>query len=37
MKTSTQPHLGQSVAFAIVLAIMSISVIVLMTLASGQL
>ena len=37
MKNSTQPHLGQSVSFAIVLAIMSISVIVLMTLASGQL
>lgn len=37
MKTSTQPHLGQSVAFALVLAIMSIGVIVLMTLASGQL
>ena len=37
MKTSTQPHLGQSVGFAIVLAITSISVIVLMTIASGQL
>ena len=37
MKTSTQPHLGQSVAFAIVLAIMSMGVILLMTLASGQL
>ncbi len=37
MKTSTQPHLGQSVAFAIVLALMSLGVIVLMTLASGQL
>lgn len=37
MKTSTQPHLGQSVGFAIVLAVMSIGVIVLMTLASGQL
>ena len=37
MKTSTRPHLGQSVGFAIVLAIMSVGVIVLMTLASGQL
>ena len=37
MKTSTKPHLGQSVTFAIVLAIMSISVILLMTVASGQL
>ena len=37
MKTSTQPHLGQSVSFAIVLAVMSLGVIILMTLASGQL
>ncbi len=37
MKTSTKPHLGQSVAFAVVLASMSIGVIVLMILASGQL
>lgn len=37
MKTSTKPHLGQSVSFAIVLASMSVGVIVLMILASGQL
>ena len=37
MKTSTQPHLGQSVSFALVLAMMSLGVIILMTLASGQL
>ena len=37
MKTSTKPHLGQSVAFAIVLASMSVGVIMLMIFASGQL
>lgn len=37
MKTSTKPHLGQSVAFAIVLASMSLGVIALMILASGRL
>jgi hypothetical protein len=35
MRTSYQHHLGQSVAFALVLALMSIGVIVLMTLESG--
>ncbi|BAU67039.1 hypothetical protein STA3757_44470 [Stanieria sp. NIES-3757] len=35
MRTSSQNHLGQSIAFAAVLALMSIGVILLMTLESG--
>jgi hypothetical protein len=37
MKTSSQPHLGQSIGFALVLALMSIGVIVLMIFESGLL
>jgi hypothetical protein len=36
MKTTSKPHLGQSIGFALVLAFMSIGVLVLMTLESGR-
>lgn len=35
MKVSSAHHLGQSVAFALVLALTSVGVIVLMSLESG--
>jgi hypothetical protein len=36
MKISSASHLGQSVAFALVLAMTSIGVILVMSLASGR-
>jgi heme/copper-type cytochrome/quinol oxidase subunit 4 len=36
MKTSSSSHLGQSIGFALVLALTSIGVIVVMSIASGQ-
>jgi hypothetical protein len=36
MRTSYQNHLGQSIAFAVVLALMSMGVILLMTIESGR-
>jgi hypothetical protein len=37
MKVASTSHLGQSIAFALVLAMTSIGVIILMSLASGRL
>ncbi len=37
MKASSSSHLGQSVGFALVLALTSVGVIVVMSVASGQL
>ena len=36
MKVSSSSHLGQSISFALVLALTSIGVIVLMSLAGGR-
>lgn len=36
MRSPYETNLGQSIAFALVLALMSISVIVLMTIESGR-
>lgn len=36
MKVTSSSHLGQSIAFALVLALTSIGVILLMSLESGQ-
>ena len=36
MKVSSSSHLGQSVGFAVVLALASLGIIVLMSLASGR-
>jgi hypothetical protein len=36
MKISSSSHLGQSVGFALVLALSSLGVIVLMSLSSGR-